>query len=290
MTTAANRRSGTVAIPITELEQSAFCQTSGNLRTRTLEEEFKSGVRWQKVPVRYLKLSPEELDSGIKEARETLADQLVILGHHYQRDDVIKYSDFRGDSYKLSKMAAAERDASFVVFCGVHFMAETADLLTSPNQNVILPNMAAGCSMADMARSDDVRGCVGRHRLGPWRRRRDSTHHLHEFDCGDQGPSAAETAVRCAPPRTPRKFSNGRFGSPAEYFSYRTSISAATTGLKLGVETGEMVVWNPFRPMGGTNARADQARQDRPLAGSLLRAYPIHCRSDFDRRGKLDRM
>ena len=65
MTTAANRRSGTVAIPITELEQSAFCQTSGNLRTRTFEEEFKSGVRWQKVPVRYLKLSPEELDSGI---------------------------------------------------------------------------------------------------------------------------------------------------------------------------------------------------------------------------------
>ena len=96
MTTAANRRSGTVAIPITELEQSAFCQTSGNLRTRTLEEEFKSGVRWQKVPVRYLKLSPEELDSGIAAAREALADQLVILGHHYQRDDVIKYSDFRG--------------------------------------------------------------------------------------------------------------------------------------------------------------------------------------------------
>ena len=73
MTTTANRRDRAVAIPITELEQSAFCQTSGNLRTRTLEEEFKSGVRWQKVPVRYLKLSPEELDAGIAEAREALA-------------------------------------------------------------------------------------------------------------------------------------------------------------------------------------------------------------------------
>ena len=143
-------------IPITELEQSAFCQSDGNLRTKTLEEEFQAGVRWQKVPTRYLKLTPEELTEGIKFARNEIGTKAVILGHHYQRDDVIRFADFTGDSYKLSKMAAETKDAKWIIFCGVHFMAETADILTSPDQNVLLPNMAAGCSMADMATASQV--------------------------------------------------------------------------------------------------------------------------------------
>ena len=250
MTTAANRRSRTVAIPITELEQSAFCQTSGTLRTRTLEEEFKSGVRWQKVPVRYLKLSPEELDSGIKEARETLADQLIILGHHYQRDDVIKYSDFRGDSYKLSKMAAAERDASFVVFCGVHFMAETADILTSVNQNVILPNMAAGCSMADMARSDDVEDAWddiasvlgGGDEIVPITYM-NSTAAIKAL-CGRNGGAV------CTSSNAAEVF-EWAFQQSGRILFLPDQHLGRNTGLKLSVETSEMVVWNPFRAMGG---------------------------------------
>ena len=143
-------------IPITELEQSAFCQSDGNLRTKTLEEEFQAGVRWQKVPTRYLKLTPEELTEGITFARNEIGSKAVLLGHHYQRDDVIKFADFTGDSYQLSKAASEITDAKWIIFCGVHFMAETADILTSPDQNVLLPNMAAGCSMADMATASQV--------------------------------------------------------------------------------------------------------------------------------------
>ena len=143
-------------IPITELEQSAFCQSDGNLRTKTLEEEFQAGVRWQKVPTRYLKLTPEELTEGITFARNEIGSKAVLLGHHYQRDDVIKFADFTGDSYQLSKEASEITDAKWIIFCGVHFMAETADILTSPDQNVLLPNMAAGCSMADMATASQV--------------------------------------------------------------------------------------------------------------------------------------
>ena len=143
-------------VPITELEQSAFCQSDGNLRTKTLEEEFQAGVRWQKVPTRYLKLTPEELTEGITFARNEIGSKAVLLGHHYQRDDVIKFADFTGDSYQLSKAASEITDAKWIIFCGVHFMAETADILTSPDQNVLLPNMAAGCSMADMATASQV--------------------------------------------------------------------------------------------------------------------------------------
>jgi quinolinate synthase len=143
-------------IPITELEQSAFCQDGTNFRTKTLEEEFKSGVRWQKIPTRYLKLSPQEIKSSIKKVKKSLGEKVLILGHHYQREDVIEFSDIQGDSFLLSKLASEAKDAEIIIFCGVHFMAETAEILSSPNQKVILPNMAAGCSMADMASSNDV--------------------------------------------------------------------------------------------------------------------------------------
>ena len=112
---------------------------------------------WQpEIPEAYLDLGPGELRRRIAAARAQLADRLVILGHHYQRDDIIEFADFRGDSFKLAQQAASRRGADFIIFCGVHFMAESADILTTPEQIVMLPNLAAGCSMADMAQPEDV--------------------------------------------------------------------------------------------------------------------------------------
>jgi quinolinate synthase len=95
--------------------------------------------------------SDENLVERVRAAREILGDRLYILGHHYQRDEVIQFADVTGDSYKLSQQAASHPEAEFIVFCGVHFMAESADILTSDSQQVLLPDLAAGCSMADMA-------------------------------------------------------------------------------------------------------------------------------------------
>ncbi|MDA8292134.1 MAG: quinolinate synthase NadA [Actinomycetota bacterium] len=108
------------------------------------------------LPDDYLGATPEELASRIAAARETLGSSLVVLGHHYQRDEVMAWADARGDSFGLARYAAAQRDARYVVFCGVHFMAESADVLTGPDQVVILPDLDAGCSMADMADLESV--------------------------------------------------------------------------------------------------------------------------------------
>lgn len=108
------------------------------------------------LPEEYRMLSDEEYDERIARAKKQLGSQLVILGHHYQRDDVIRFADYRGDSLRLAKIAEKQRDSRYIVFCGVHFMAETADILTGPEQVVILPDLKAGCSMADMAEIDEV--------------------------------------------------------------------------------------------------------------------------------------
>jgi quinolinate synthase len=113
----------------------------------------------QPLPERYLGLSDEEMDLRITAARATLGRRLVILGHHYQRDEVIKFADYTGDSYKLAGEIAKHPEAEFIVFCGVHFMAESADVLSAPHQQVILPDLAAGCSMADMAEPGQLEMC-----------------------------------------------------------------------------------------------------------------------------------
>lgn len=105
---------------------------------------------------RYSEMSEDELAEGIRHRKAELGSRVVILGHHYQRDDVIRFADFTGDSLKLSQLAAAQTEAEFVVFCGVHFMAESADILTGDEVKVILPDLSAGCSMADMADIDDL--------------------------------------------------------------------------------------------------------------------------------------
>ena len=242
-------------IPITELEQSAFCQTDGNLRTRTLEDEFNAGVRWQKVPTRYLRMTPEHVEEGIRYARKELDTKVTVLGHHYQRDDVIQFADFRGDSYLLSKQAAATEAAKWIVFCGVHFMAETADILTADDQHVILPNMAAGCSMADMAPSEDVDDAwedltsvlgdgayAGKSEIVPVAYM-NSTAAIKAL-CGRNGglictSSNADKAFKWA-------FERGKriLFLPDQHLG-------RNTGLAAGIPAEAMVVWNPFMPMGG---------------------------------------
>jgi quinolinate synthase len=113
----------------------------------------------QPLPERYLGLSDAELDRRITAAKAALGSKLVVLGHHYQRDEVIKFADYIGDSFRLSGEVAKHPDAEFIVFCGVHFMAESADVLSLPHQKVILPDLAAGCSMADMAAIDQLETC-----------------------------------------------------------------------------------------------------------------------------------
>src|SRR5207248_1918150 len=110
-------------------------------------------------PEKYLGLADEEMDRRIVDAKAMLGRRLLVLGHHYQRDEVIKFADYTGDSYKLARQVGAHPDAEFIVFCGVHFMAESADVLSGEHQQVILPDLAAGCSMADMADSEQLERC-----------------------------------------------------------------------------------------------------------------------------------
>jgi quinolinate synthase len=111
------------------------------------------------LPDRYTTAAADELEAMIRAARTALGDRLVILGHHYQRDEVIRWADATGDSFKLARFAADSHRADAIVFCGVHFMAESADVLTAPHQHVYLPDLNAGCSMADMADIDQVEEC-----------------------------------------------------------------------------------------------------------------------------------
>lgn len=247
MTTAFTKQT---IIPITELEQSAFCQTDGNLRTKTLEEEFSAGVRWQKVPTRYLKLTPEEISEGIAFARNEIGEKAVLLGHHYQRDDVIEYADFTGDSYKLSKMAAAAKDAKWIIFCGVHFMAETADILTSPDQNVLLPNMAAGCSMADMAKPTDLLDCWDELEsvLGTTERVVPITYMNSaaaiKAHCGKNG------GLVCTSSNADKAFDWALERGDKILFLPDQHLGR-NTGIDVGIPADDMAVWNPHLPMGG---------------------------------------
>src|SRR5215213_8055306 len=129
-----------------------------DIKLLTDVEKASIGER-QPLPEKYLRLSDDEMDARIAEAKKALGERVVILGHHYQRDEVIKFADYIGDSLKLARAAASRGKAEFIVFCGVHFMAESADILRAPHQKVLLPDLAAGCSMADMAAPDQLDMC-----------------------------------------------------------------------------------------------------------------------------------
>ena len=240
----------TPTIPITEIEQSAFCRTDDELKAKSLEEEFGAGVRWQKLPVSYMRMSPEELDDRITEARAKLGSRVVILGHHYQRDEIIKFADYRGDSFKLSLLAASMKESEFILFCGVHFMAETADILSAPHQKVILPNLTAGCSMADMARIDDVLDC--------WDDLRDVLGEDHGVTPITYMNSTAAIKALCG--RNDGIVCTSSNAAATFKWAYEKGERVLfipdqhlgrNTGVKMGVDLEEMIVWNPFKPLGG---------------------------------------
>ena len=206
------------------------------------------------LPAEYIDRSPEELFARIRAAKATLGDRLVILGHHYQRDEIIVHADFRGDSYKLAKDANLRPDAEFIVFCGVHFMAESADILTPDHVKVILPNLAAGCSMADMASIfqvrrawKDIASALGSTEGVVPVTYINSAANLKAF-VGEHGGTVctstnAPTAVQWALEQ----------GEKVLFFP--DQHLGRNTGVRLGYDPdSDMLVWDPFKPMGGHTA------------------------------------
>ena len=151
------------ALPIiteqTLLNEANECLVDRPLDTKPLAEEHAFAF-WQKdIPEEYWGLDGRALTARIAASRARLGTRCVVLGHHYQREDIVQFADYKGDSFNLSRWAAERAEAEFIVFCGVHFMAESAAILAQPHQKVILPNMSAGCSMSDMADPEDVYAC-----------------------------------------------------------------------------------------------------------------------------------
>ena len=241
-------------VPITELEHSAFCKTEDELPAKPLVEELTVNVRWQPIPAEYQRCDAAELDARIHAAREKLGESVTVLGHHYQREEVIKYADFQGDSFLLSQQAASRPEADSIIFCGVHFMAETACVLAAPHQRVILPNITAGCSMADMAPMDDVEDAWEElaEALGPGEivpvTYMNSIAGIKAL-CGRNGgavctSSNADAVLRWA------------FAQGQRVLFLPDQHLGRNTALKMGVPLDEMVVWNPFRAMGGNTIDA----------------------------------
>jgi quinolinate synthase len=247
-------------VPLTEIEHAAFCKPEDQLPAKSLAEELAVNIRWQKIPTEYLHYSAEELDRRIHDAREKLGTRVTILGHHYQREEIIKYADFQGDSFLLSQEAASLPEAEYIVFCGVHFMAETACILCAPHQKVILPNITAGCSMADMAPMEDVE---------------DGWDDLQDV-LADHGGIVPVTYMNSI---AGIKALCGRNGGAVCTSSNATKVLewafegaqrvlflpdqhlGRNSALKLGIPLEEMVVWNPFKPLGGnTPERLRQAK------------------------------
>ena len=194
--------------------------------------------------------SDPQLVERAKAARAGLGSKAMVLGHHYQRDEVIAFADIRGDSFKLAQAAADNSEAEFIFFCGVHFMAESADILTTPNQKVILPDLSAGCSMADMATASQVNDCwqvLGK--LGVAAKTipityMNSSAAIKSFTGKNNGAvctsSNAARAMKWA-------FENGEkiLFLPDQHLGRNTAV------LSLGLTLNDCVLWNPWKPNGG---------------------------------------
>ena len=199
----------------------------------------------------YFGMSDTELHDRIENARRELGSRVVILGHHYQRADVICHADLTGDSFKLSRSAAERPDAEFIVYCGVHFMAESADILSAPDQKVILPDLGAGCSMSDMASVEQVEdaweqlesiGVVGDFTIAPITYMNSSAA-IKAF-CGKHG------GVVCTSTNAVPLFDK-YLKEADKLFFFPDQHLGRNTGAKFGIPLDAMVVWDPFKDLGG---------------------------------------
>ena len=211
------------------------------------------------------------MDARIAAARARLGKSTILLGHHYQRDEVIRFADFTGDSYKLSK-AAAETDAEFIVFCGVHFMAESADILAKDSQQVILPDLNAGCSMADMAEISQVEDCwENLERMGLAADTipityMNSSAAIKAF-CGERGglvctSSNAAAAFRWA------------FARAKRILFLPDQHLGRNTGYAMGIPLAAMPVWDPWALQIGSSQGGQTAES---LAASRVLLWKGHC-------------
>jgi quinolinate synthase len=210
------------------------------------------------LPERYTTASPDEVEAMIRNAKATLGDRLFILGHHYQRDEVMRWADARGDSFRLSVLAQERPAADYIVFCGVHFMAESADVLTADHQQVILPDLNAGCSMADMADLDEVEEAwealeqiVDIERVVPITYMNSSAA-LKAFVGRKGGAVCTSTNARAVLDWALAKGDKVLF-FPVQHLG-------RNTGLAMGYGLDDMRVWNPRLELGGlTEAEAKEA-------------------------------
>ena len=197
--------------------------------------------------------SDPDLVSRATIARAALGDRALVLGHHYQRDEVIAFADITGDSFKLAQAAAAQSTAEYIIFCGVHFMAESADILTSANQKVILPDLAAGCSMADMATANQVQECWSQlTEIGIAEKTipvtyMNSSAAIKSFT-GEHGGTICTSSN--AKKTMEWALSKGEkiLFLPDQHLGRNTAV------LSLGLSLSDCVLWNPWKPMGGLTA------------------------------------
>jgi quinolinate synthase len=219
------------------------------------------------LPDGYTSASSDELAARIAAAKSALGARLLILGHHYQRDEVMRWADARGDSFGLSRLAAGNRDAEYIVFCGVHFMAESADVLTGEHQQVLLPDLNAGCSMADMADIDSVEEAweaIGEvtdiERVVPITYMNSSAA-LKGF-VGQHGGAVCTSSNA----RPVLRWALGR-GDKVLFFP--DQHLGRNTGYQLGYSEADMVVWNPRLELGGV--------EERELKEATLLLWKGHC-------------
>ena len=242
------------------LNEANECTVDRPLETTPLSAEHAFAYWQNDIPEAYWDLDGEALAERIAAARAKLGERCVILGHHYQREDIIQFTDLRGDSFKLARWAAERPDAEFIVFCGVHFMAEAADILAAPHQKVVLPNMSAGCSMADMAEPDDVYACWDELREAGIAESTipvtymNSAAALKAF-CGENG------GIVCTSSNAPNVY-DWSFERGDKVLFFPDQHLGRNTGIKKGVSLDEMVVWDYTLPYGslGGNTREELER------------------------------
>lgn len=198
--------------------------------------------------------SDPSLVARARAARAALGDRAMVLGHHYQRDEVIEFADITGDSFKLAQAAAAQSSAEYIIFCGVHFMAESADILTSPDQKVILPDLAAGCSMADMATANQVDEC--------WKVLEDLGVADSTIPVTYMNSSAAIKSFTgrhggtvCTSSNAKRAMTWALEQGEKVLFLPDQHLGRNTAVLSLGLTLQDCVLWNPWKPMGGLTAK-----------------------------------